>query len=55
MCKVDVRECFAYVLFQEFDGVLSYIWVLSHLEFIFVYGVRVCFSFIDLHAAVQVS
>ena len=24
-CKVDVRGCFAYVLFQEFDGVLSYI------------------------------
>uniref|UniRef100_A0A8D1UXZ4 Uncharacterized protein n=1 Tax=Sus scrofa TaxID=9823 RepID=A0A8D1UXZ4_PIG len=23
--KVDVRECFAYVLFQEFNGVLSYI------------------------------
>uniref|UniRef100_A0A8D0RD42 Uncharacterized protein n=1 Tax=Sus scrofa TaxID=9823 RepID=A0A8D0RD42_PIG len=23
--KVDVRECFAYVLFQEFDGVLFYI------------------------------
>jgi len=22
---VDVRDCFAYVLFQEFDGVLSYI------------------------------
>uniref|UniRef100_A0A8D1IDQ8 Uncharacterized protein n=1 Tax=Sus scrofa TaxID=9823 RepID=A0A8D1IDQ8_PIG len=27
----------------------------SHLEFIFVHGVRVCSSFIDLHAAVQVS
>ena len=27
ICKVDVRECFAYVLFQEFRGVLSYIWV----------------------------
>ena len=25
ICKVDIRECFAYVLFQEFDGVLSYI------------------------------
>ena len=25
ICKVDVRACFAYVLFQEFDGVLSYI------------------------------
>ena len=28
---------------------------LSNLEFIFVHGVRVCSSFIDLHAAVQVS
>ena len=26
---------------------------LSHIEFIFVYGVRVCFIFTDLHAAVQ--
>ena len=25
---------------------------LSHFEFIFVYGVRVCSNFIDLHAAV---
>ena len=28
---------------------------LSHLEFIFLHGVRVCSNFIDLHAAVQVS
>ena len=28
---------------------------LSHFEFIFVYGVRVCSSFIDLHVAVQLS
>ena len=28
---------------------------LSHFEFIFVYGVRVCSSVIDLHAAVQFS
>ena len=28
---------------------------LSHSEFIFVHGVRVCSSFIDLHVAVQVS
>ena len=28
---------------------------LSHFEFIFVHGVRVCSSFIDLHAAVQFS
>uniref|UniRef100_A0A4X1V7R9 Uncharacterized protein n=1 Tax=Sus scrofa TaxID=9823 RepID=A0A4X1V7R9_PIG len=28
---------------------------LNHFEFIFVYGVRVCSSFIDLHGAVQFS
>ena len=28
---------------------------LSHFEFIFVHGVRVCSSFLALHAAVQVS
>uniref|UniRef100_A0A8D1MUP4 Uncharacterized protein n=1 Tax=Sus scrofa TaxID=9823 RepID=A0A8D1MUP4_PIG len=28
---------------------------LSHFEFIFEHGVRVCSSFIDLHVAVQVS
>ena len=28
---------------------------LSHFEFIFVYAVRVCSSFIDLHSAIQVS
>ena len=52
---VDVRECFAYVFFQEFDGVLPYIYKsFSHFVFTFVDGVRVCSSFIDLHAAVQV-
>ena len=25
ICKVDVKECVGYILFQEFDGVLSYI------------------------------
>ena len=28
---------------------------LCHFEFIFVYGVRECSNFIDLHAAVQFS
>ena len=28
---------------------------LSHSEFIFVHGVRVCSNFIDLHVAVQLS
>jgi len=54
MHNVDVTECFAYVLFQEFDGTLSYIYVCQHFELILVRGVRVCSSFIDLHASVQV-
>ena len=29
--------------------------LLSHLEFIFVYTLRVCSDFIDLHAAVQLA
>ena len=28
---------------------------LSHIKFIFVYGVRVCSIFTDLHVAVQLS
>ena len=28
---------------------------LSHFEFIFLYNVRVCSNFMDLHAAVQLS
>uniref|UniRef100_A0A4X1TIS3 Uncharacterized protein n=1 Tax=Sus scrofa TaxID=9823 RepID=A0A4X1TIS3_PIG len=35
----------SYLIFKAF----------SHFEFIFVHGVRVCSSFIALHAAVQVS
>uniref|UniRef100_A0A8D0NYZ8 Uncharacterized protein n=1 Tax=Sus scrofa TaxID=9823 RepID=A0A8D0NYZ8_PIG len=35
----------SYLIFKSF----------SHFEFIFVHGVRVCSSFIDLHAAVRVS
>ena len=34
---------------------MSYIQFLSHFEFNFVYGVRECSNFIDLHAAVQLS
>ena len=30
-------------------------WSLNHLELIFVYGVRECSKFIDLHIAVQLS
>ena len=28
---------------------------LSNFDFVFVYGVRMCFNFIDLHAALQLS
>ena len=35
----------SYLVFKSF----------SHFEFIFGHGVRVCSSFIDLHAAVHVS
>ena len=52
---VDVRECFAYVLFQEFDGTCLTFKSLSHFEFIFVHGMRICTSFLDLHAAAQFS
>ena len=36
-----------YVLFYEFYGVMSYIQVLCHFDFIFVYGVKECSKFID--------
>ena len=42
------------ILFQEFDGGLSYIKSFSHFGIIVVHGVRVCSNFIALHAAVQV-
>ena len=41
------------VLFQKF--MMSWLKSLSHFEFIFVYGVRVCSNLIDLRAAVQFS
>ena len=39
---------------MEFNGIMSYK-SLSYFEFIFVYGERVCFNFIDLQAAVWLS
>ena len=44
-------------MFSSRSFVVSYLIFkpLSHYEFIFVYGVRVCSNFIDLHAAVQIS
>ena len=50
---IYAREGFAYVLFQEFYGVGFK--SLSHFEFMFVYGVRVCFNLTDLHTPVQFS
>ena len=36
-----------YILFHEFYGVMSYIQVLCHFDFIFVYGLKECSKFID--------
>ena len=52
---IYVRECFAYVLSQEFYGAMLIFGSLNHFEFILVYCVRECSNFIDLHAAVQLS
>ena len=54
IATIYVRECFAYVLFQEFYGVTS-LKSLSHFEFIFVCSVRVSSNFVNLHATVQLS
>ena len=51
---IYIRECFAYFFFMEFNGIMSYKY-LSYFEFIFVYGERLCFNFIDLQAAVRLS
>ena len=50
-----IRECFAYISSRIF--MVSYLMFksLSHFEFIFVHGVRVCSNFIDLHATIQLS
>ena len=34
---------------------MSYVKYFRHIEFIFVYGKRMCFNYIDLHKAVQFS
>ena len=52
---IYVGECFAYVLLQEFYSFWSYVSSLIHFEFIFVYGVRKCFSFIILQVLVMFS
>ena len=48
------RDCFASVIFQDFYGVTCFK-SLRHFETDFEFSERVCFNFIDLHAAVQLS
>ena len=65
IAMIYVKECSAYVLFQEFQSFRSYIQVFNpfHLGlqpilrvfFFFVYGARECSNYIDLHVAVQCS
>ena len=53
MATIYVRECFTIIL----SGVVWYhvlYLCLNHFEFIFVYGVRMYFNFIDLDTAVQI-
>ena len=52
---IYVRECFAYIFFKSCMESYFTFKSLSHFEFIFVYGVRMCSDFIDLHATVQLS
>ena len=53
---IYVGECFAYVLLQEFYSFWSYTFrSLIHFQFIFVYGVRKCSSFILLQVVNQFS
>ena len=48
-----VRECFAYVLLQEFYSFWSYVQIFNPFEFIFVYDVRKWSSFILLQVVDQ--
>ena len=52
---IYVGECFAYALLKEFYSFWSYIRSLIHFEFVFVYGVRNCSSFIVLQVVDQFS
>ena len=52
---IYVRECFAYVSSRNCLASCFTLKSLSHFEFIFVYGVRVCFTFVDIHVAVLLS
>ena len=50
---IYVRDCFAYILFQELMVSCLMFKSLSHFEFIFV-GEWMCSNFTHLHASVQV-
>ena len=52
---IYVREFTAYVLFWEFHAFRSLVQVFNHFEFLFVYGVRWCSSFILLLVSFQFS
>ena len=52
---IYVKECFAYVLPKNFIVSGLMFRSLIHFEFIFVYGVRKCFSFILLQVVDQFS
>ena len=52
---ISFGECFTYVLLWSFMVSCLIFKALSHFEFIFVYGVRICSKFIDLHPALQLS
>ena len=48
---IYVRECFAYISSMSFMVSWLIFKSLRHFEFIFLYGIRECSNFIDLHAA----
>ena len=60
--ETDLRK-YCYDLYKKMFclySLLGVLWChicksLSHFQFIFVYGVRVCSNFIDLHVALQLS
>ena len=53
LAVIYVKECTAYIFHKSF--IVSRLTSLIHFDFIFVYGVRRCSSFILLYIAVQFS
>ena len=51
---IYIRECLP-ILSSSFMVLCLMFKSLSHFEFIFVHGMRVCSNFIDLYAAIQLS